>query len=112
MYHVSLCIMYHYVSCIIMYHVSLYIIMYHNNVTNLIHFSLSQSLYCVLILYMFRASSVHPQKALHSSFWCELRALVAVGWLKVVGRPRPTTCNQPTVTSARSSHQKLLCSAS
>jgi hypothetical protein len=27
-----------------------------------------------------------------SSFWCELRALVAVGWLQVV----PTTCNQPT----------------
>jgi hypothetical protein len=27
---------------------------------------------------MFRASSVHLQEALHCSFWCELRALVAV----------------------------------
>jgi hypothetical protein len=35
---------------------------------------------------MFRASSAHPQEALHSSFWCELRAVAAVGLLQVVGR--------------------------
>jgi hypothetical protein len=40
------------------------IIMYHSNVTQLNTFSLSQTL-CVLILYMFRASSVHLQEALH-----------------------------------------------
>jgi hypothetical protein len=32
--------------------------------------------------------------------------LIAVGWLQIVGRPK--TCNQPTATSARNSHQKLL----
>src|SRR5215475_9980227 len=51
----------------IFYFCGLCIIMYHNNVTNLIHFSLSQSLYCVLILYMFRASIFRRHYT--SSFW-------------------------------------------
>jgi hypothetical protein len=34
---------------------------------------------------MFRASTFHLQEALHSSFLYELRALVAFGWLQVVG---------------------------
>jgi hypothetical protein len=62
------------------------ILMYHNNVTNLIHFHLSQSLYCVVILYMFRVSSFRLRRHYTSSFWCELRAILAVGWLQVVGR--------------------------
>jgi hypothetical protein len=33
-----------------------------------------------------------------------LRAVVAVGWLQVVG---PTTFNQPTAKSAHNIHQKL-----
>jgi hypothetical protein len=41
------------------------IIMYHNSVTNFNTLSLSQTLYCVLILYVFWASSVHLQEALH-----------------------------------------------
>jgi hypothetical protein len=39
------------------------------------------TLYCVVILYVFRAARVQLQEALHSSFWYELRALLAVGWL-------------------------------
>jgi hypothetical protein len=32
---------------------------------------------------MFWASNVHLQEALTSSFWCELRVIIAVGWLWV-----------------------------
>jgi hypothetical protein len=35
---------------------------------------------------MFRASSSIFRRHYTGSFWCELRALVAVGWLPVVGR--------------------------
>jgi hypothetical protein len=35
------------------------------NQLNTLSLSLSQTLYCVLILYMFRAPSVHLQEALH-----------------------------------------------
>jgi hypothetical protein len=44
---------------------------------------------------MFRASSVHLQEALHSSFLCELRAVVAVGWLQVVDRLKSAHNLQP-----------------
>jgi hypothetical protein len=33
---------------------------------------------------MFRASNIHLQEALHWQLWCELRAAVDVGKLKVV----------------------------
>jgi hypothetical protein len=60
-----------------------YVSQQHNQLNTL---SLSQTLYCVVILYMFQASSVHLQRHYTSSFWCELREVVAVGWLQVVGR--------------------------
>jgi hypothetical protein len=42
---------------------------------------------------MFRASSVHLQE-------CELHALVAVGWLQVVGRLYSYKCRQLTPKTA------------
>jgi hypothetical protein len=47
---------------------------------------LLQTLYYVLIFYMLWASSIIFRRHYTSGFWCELRALLAVGWLQVVGR--------------------------
>jgi hypothetical protein len=38
----------------------------------------------------------HLQEALHSSFWCELRALLAVGFLKVVIHSQQNIKSIPT----------------
>jgi hypothetical protein len=47
------------------FNVSLTVYNYVSNQLNTLSLSLSQTLYCVVILYMFRASSVHLQEALH-----------------------------------------------
>jgi hypothetical protein len=60
------------------------IIMYYSNVTNLIHFHnhfiVSWSSTC-----FGRQASIF-RRHYTNSFWCELRALLAFGWLQVVGR--------------------------
>jgi hypothetical protein len=97
--------------CIIMYHNNVSfcwpcIIMYHNNVTNLInfhfqsHFIVSWSSTC-----FGRQASIF-RTHYTSSFWCELRAVVATGWL-VVRRLQSSYNLQPAKSySARNSHQK------
>jgi hypothetical protein len=54
--------------------------MYHNNVTNLIHFTFTITLLCLNPLHV----SGVKRPSSEGSFWCELRAVVAVGWLQVV----------------------------
>jgi hypothetical protein len=55
---------------------------------------------------MFRASSFHLQEALHSGFWCELRALLAVGWLQVFGPQLATS--QPLQTEKLDTTYKFI----
>jgi hypothetical protein len=63
----------------------LFIIIYHNNVTNLIHFHFHNH-YIVSwsATYFGRQASIF-RRYYTSSLWCEFRALVAFGWLQVVG---------------------------
>jgi hypothetical protein len=67
------------------------IIMYHNNVTNLIHFHFHNHFIVSWYSTCFGRQASIFRRHYTSSFWCELRALVAFGWFKVVGRLEGTT---------------------
>jgi hypothetical protein len=91
--------------CIIMYHNNVtfcwpWIIMDHNNVTNLIHFHFHNHFIVSWSSTWFGRQASIFRRHYTSSFWCDLRALVAFGWLQVVGRltSHLTTCNQPKST--------------
>jgi hypothetical protein len=58
----------------------------HNSVTNLIHFNFNRHFIVSLSSTCFGRQASIFSRHYTSSFWCELRALVAVDWLKVVGR--------------------------
>jgi hypothetical protein len=61
------------------------IIMYHNNVTNLIHFHFHNHFIVSWSSTCFGHQVSIFRRHCTSSFWCELLALVAFGWLQVVG---------------------------
>jgi hypothetical protein len=60
------------------------IIMYHNNATNLIHFHFHNHFIVSEFSTFFGRQASIFRRHYTSSFWCELRALVAVGWLLLV----------------------------
>jgi hypothetical protein len=57
--------------------------LYHSNVTNLIHFHFHSHFTVSWSCFGHQASILRRHYI--SSFWCELRALVAFGWLQAVG---------------------------
>jgi hypothetical protein len=82
-----------------------YIYIYFMYISNNKLNTLSQTFYCVVILYMFGHQASIFRRHYTSSFWCELRAVVAVGWLQVAqktasvvppedGRLTPKTCRE------------------
>jgi hypothetical protein len=60
------------------------IIMYHSNVTNLIHFHFHNHVIVSWSSTCFGHQVSIFRRHYTSSFWCELRAVVAFGWLQVV----------------------------
>jgi hypothetical protein len=88
--------------CIIMYHNNVTfcwpcIIMYHNTVTNLMHFHFHNHFVVSWSFTCFGRQASILRRHYTSSFWCELHAVVAFGWLQASvvppedGRLRPET---------------------
>jgi hypothetical protein len=74
----------HIIFCILMQNTNLTV--FHNNVTNLIHFHFHNHFIVSWSSTCFGRQASIFRRHYTSSFWCELHALVAFGWLQVVGR--------------------------
>jgi hypothetical protein len=79
------------------------IIMYHNNVTNLIHFHFQKHFIVSKSSTCFRRQASIFRRHYTNSFWWELRAILSVGWLQVVGR-KPATLVPPENDAWRPKH--------